>query len=78
MTEQIERQEKVKNKPLRIIFAIMVLLAAIAFAGYIMCIFHNLAYIPSALSSAVKVLCVVFWGFSIGFFVCYIKELYQK
>ena len=56
----------------------MVLLAAIAFAGYIMCIFHNLAYIPSALSSAVKVLCVVFWGFSIGFFVCYIKELYQK
>ena len=31
MTEQIERQEKVKNKPLRIIFAIMVLLAAIAF-----------------------------------------------
>ncbi len=70
-----KEKNKISNKPLRIAFATLVLLLAFVFAGYILYSFHFLEYIPSLLSSTVKILCICFWGYSIGFYISYIIEL---
>ncbi len=73
-----KEKKKLSNKPLRILFATLVLLLAFVFAGYILYTFHFLRYIPSALLVTVRLLCVCFWAFSIGFYVTYIMEINEE